>query len=242
MNDVTLAMVSCNGLHGVSLAWESYCKYHDRAPLLVYDNASTDGTREYLQAHADYVYCSDTNDGHGIGLDHLCSRVTTPYVLTIDTDIEFHKPTVDYLKSCNSFAVHQCHVQPSGYFWRYGKAIWQDCLKQWGFQVWCCLFRTEELVVLLDAGLSFSLYTNSQKKLFHDTGSIMFNAACAAGMSVTETDLMGQGYVSHYDGMTVALILDPQQGPTTKWKHDLIKNRLEILRQVPGREKLPFSL
>lgn len=114
LSDVTLCTVAFNGLYAASLMWESFCKYHDKPTLFVYENGSTDGTAEYFKERADFMWRSDKNECHGLGLDRLCKKVETEYTLTVDTDVEFHKPTVPMMKSLDAFAVHQCRWWETG--------------------------------------------------------------------------------------------------------------------------------
>jgi len=68
--------------------------------IIILDNDSTDGSKEWLLEHPDIMAIhSSTNIGHGLGLDQAFPFVRTPYTCVLDID---------------------CHVQRSGWdeaFW-----------------------------------------------------------------------------------------------------------------------------
>jgi glycosyltransferase involved in cell wall biosynthesis len=95
MSAVTIVCATLNAREAVQLTFESLARCA-REPVEVWvaDNGSTDGTLEYLQS-LDWLRvfplaarpgaCTD----HGSTLDWLTARVQTPYLVTLDSDVEF---------------------------------------------------------------------------------------------------------------------------------------------------------
>jgi glycosyltransferase involved in cell wall biosynthesis len=95
MNAVSIVCATLNAREAVQLTFESLARCTpEPVDVLVADNGSTDGTLEYLQS-LDWLRvvplsarpgaCTD----HGSTLDWLTARVQTPYLLTLDSDVEF---------------------------------------------------------------------------------------------------------------------------------------------------------
>ena len=95
MNAVTIVCATLNAREAVQLTFESLARCTpEPVELLVADNGSTDGTLEYLQSlNWPHVFPLNDRSGastdHGSTLDWLTARVQTPYVLTLDSDVEF---------------------------------------------------------------------------------------------------------------------------------------------------------
>jgi glycosyltransferase involved in cell wall biosynthesis len=92
--DVTIICATRNGGDVVRLALSSLRQFTPEAyRLLVADNGSTDGTREYL-ADLDWLELFKRKSrgratSHGATLDWLARKVNTPYFLTLDSDVVF---------------------------------------------------------------------------------------------------------------------------------------------------------
>jgi glycosyltransferase involved in cell wall biosynthesis len=242
MKDVTLCTVALNGLDAVSLMWESYLKYHDRPVFFAYDNGSTDGTREYLEKNADFVYKSENNDYHGRGLDYLCKRTETEYILTVDTDVEFLQPMVPMMMSYDAFAVHQRkwwtvdnsepHITDT--------ATWggREYRIPWRFMIFAALFKTKDLQDLL-RDFSFSVYRNDEMRLFWDTSGMMYKVSQAMGYKIVEIDLFD--YYRHYWSVTLnthQFKNNPERYAKGLETNKVIRDRLMKLRGAPPTARL----
>lgn len=238
MKDVTICTVSFNGLDAVSLMWESYLKYHERPVFFAYDNNSNDGTRQYLRKHTDFLYESKTNDYHGRGLDYLCKRVDTEYTLTVDTDIEFLKPTIPMMIEYDAFAVHQ-------------KKWWNrtsidkiyigehEYESRWRFMAFVTLFKTKELQNILKH-FSFSMYKNDEIKSIWDTSGMIYQISLLLGHKIVEIDMFD--YYKHYQSVTVnneQLKHNPDRLGVGAKSLKLIRQRLMRLRgEIPESARL----
>src|SRR6185437_6720189 len=234
MNDLTLCTVSHNALYSASLMWESYCTYHERPLFFVFDNHSTDGTAEYLMQHADYFYASPVNIFHGRGLDCLCAKVTTKYLLTIDTDIELKQSVVplimQVMEDTGAFAVSQPLSS-----WKFNDLITingEVFEKEKRYPVWLTMFRTEELKKILK-NFSFSACFNRDIKKFYDTSSMVYLAAKLLELESMELDIVDT--FKHYTGITNVLycpkIFSEKLIKTKTQAYKTIKTRLENLRK-----------
>lgn len=92
--DVTILCATCDGGDAVRLTLSSLRQFTPEPyQLLVADNGSTDGTREYLAA-LDWLELFNRDprrsaSSHGATLDWLVRRVKTRYFLTLDSDVVF---------------------------------------------------------------------------------------------------------------------------------------------------------
>jgi glycosyltransferase involved in cell wall biosynthesis len=92
--DVTIVCATRNGCDAVRLTLSSLRQFTPEPHhILVADNGSTDGTREYLQSlNWIELFRRDPRrhaSGHGATLDWLMRKVTTRYALTLDSDVVF---------------------------------------------------------------------------------------------------------------------------------------------------------
>ncbi len=235
MKNITLCTVACNGLDAVSLMWESYLKYHDRPIFFAYDNNSSDGTREYLEKNADFLYKSDRNAYHGLGLDHLCNKVETEYVLVVDTDIEFLQSTVPMMMSHNAFAVHQKRYSKEWSFISINNTKLNCCPT---FMIYATLFRSAELKKILEF-FSFTGYRNDERTKFWDTSGMVYNAACLLGHKIVEVEL--NSYINHYWSVTLNtqwLANDPDRLQRGLESLKVIRSRLLKLRGIPDSSRI----
>lgn len=89
---ITVIAVNYNTFDWMRLLVASVRRFADpvtRVPteVLIVDNASTDGSREWLAAQKDvYSYCLNHNIGHGKGLDFALRQAATRFVLVLDID------------------------------------------------------------------------------------------------------------------------------------------------------------
>lgn len=88
--DITLLTVSWNQKEVLELMLKSYVRYHhfnNPLKLLLWDNASTDGTVEWLIQNKIPFIKSETNIGHEQAVNACYTSISTKYCLLSDTDI-----------------------------------------------------------------------------------------------------------------------------------------------------------
>ena len=86
---ITVLTVNHNTLDFLTLLVRSVREFWVPVPtsIMVIDNYSTDGSREWLERQPDVeAHLLDCNTGHGPGLDYGLSRVNTRFVLVLDSD------------------------------------------------------------------------------------------------------------------------------------------------------------
>jgi glycosyltransferase involved in cell wall biosynthesis len=97
MSDVTIVCATRNGADAVRLTFDSFRRFTPEPHrVVVADNGSVDGTREFLES-LPWIELHRRRVGrhalsHGATLDWLVRRVTTKYVLTLDSDVAFRQP------------------------------------------------------------------------------------------------------------------------------------------------------
>lgn len=104
MNDITLLSVNWNQQPCVELLLKSYVKHHytgEPLKLILVDNASTDGSQEWLiKSGIPFVSMSE-NVGHENGLNHVYNEIGTKYCLLNDTDVEYLSNVSGYINELN---------------------------------------------------------------------------------------------------------------------------------------------
>jgi glycosyltransferase involved in cell wall biosynthesis len=100
---ITILTVNHNTLDFLQLLVQSVRKFRGEVPttIMVIDNDSTDGSREWVAAQPDVeAHLLDRNAGHGPGLDYGLSRVSTRFVLVLDSDAHLQRTgwDVDLMK------------------------------------------------------------------------------------------------------------------------------------------------
>lgn len=91
--DVTGIVVNFNTKFLVKQAVQTFRKFYPSVPLIIIDNASRDGSAEWIRARENdlaRVVVNNKNYGHGPALDAGIMLCTTRYAFTFDSDIRFH--------------------------------------------------------------------------------------------------------------------------------------------------------
>lgn len=101
MNGVTLMMVNWNTRDCVELALKTFWIHHkwQQVNLMLWDNASTDGSKEWLYDKGIPFFDSQTNIGHEEAICVMYPAIQTKWVLLIDTDLIFNEECIDHY--CN---------------------------------------------------------------------------------------------------------------------------------------------
>jgi glycosyltransferase involved in cell wall biosynthesis len=106
MQDITLVSVNWNNKVVMELMLKSFVKHHYKGEplkLLLVDNGSNDGSREWLTWGSDFVFIDfKDNHGHEQALNLIYDLINTKYALICDTDVEFLENVYDkYLPFLN---------------------------------------------------------------------------------------------------------------------------------------------
>lgn len=87
--NVTAIIVNFNTLHLVKQAYESLQRAYPDLPVILVDNNSQDGSRQWMRERGGIVLSH--NIGHGPALHLATMHVKTPYFLTLDSDCIVNK-------------------------------------------------------------------------------------------------------------------------------------------------------
>lgn len=104
MNDVTLLSVNWNQQPALELMLKSYLEQHGREGiyrLMLIDNGSTDGSKEWLYANEIPFIDLPENIGHENALNIGYANIMTHYCMLVDTDVEFFKSMAYYVSLLN---------------------------------------------------------------------------------------------------------------------------------------------
>lgn len=100
MNSVTLTAVNWDQQPCVELLLKSYVKHHytgEPLKLMLVDNGSTDGSKDWLYENGVPFIKGVENIGHENALNVIYNDIKTKYCLLNDTDVEYHASVFDYL-------------------------------------------------------------------------------------------------------------------------------------------------
>lgn len=108
MKDITLVTVNWNQQPCVELLLKSYVKYHycgTPLKLLLVDNDSDDGSREWMDDNDIPFVVTEANIGHENALNAIYDKIKTKYCLLNDTDVEYHDSVYSYLYLMNDYCI-----------------------------------------------------------------------------------------------------------------------------------------
>ncbi len=105
MQDITLVSVNWNNKTVMELMLKSFVKYHYKGEplkLVLVDNGSDDGSKEWLKENKIPFFDFIINHGHEQSINIIYSCIYTKYALLCDTDVEFLENVYDkYLPFLN---------------------------------------------------------------------------------------------------------------------------------------------
>ena len=135
MKDLTLVTCNWNQQPCVELLLKSYVKHHytgEPLKLMLVDNASTDGSQDWLYENGIPFVRSESNVGHENALNAIYNDIKTKYIILNDTDVEYHANVFGYLEkmkdNCISVGelidnnyMNDIHIKDriSPWFWMY---------------------------------------------------------------------------------------------------------------------------
>lgn len=93
-------LVNWNTKPCVELALKTFYQHHWQhdVHLMLFDNASTDGSKEWLHEQQIPFFDSKENIGHEQALCVMYPAIQTKWVLLIDTDVIFHAECIDHYR------------------------------------------------------------------------------------------------------------------------------------------------
>lgn len=100
MKEISLVTCNWNQQPCVELLLKSYVKHHytgEPLKLILVDNASTDGSQDWLYENEIPFVAMPENVGHENALNHIYNDIKTQYCLLNDTDVEYHANVFGYL-------------------------------------------------------------------------------------------------------------------------------------------------
>lgn len=97
MNGVTIMLVNWNAKECMELALKTFWIHHKHQPvhLMLWDNASNDGSKEWLYEQGIPFYDSQVNIGHEQAINVMYPAISTKWVLLIDSDVIFNRECLD---------------------------------------------------------------------------------------------------------------------------------------------------
>lgn len=214
MSQITAAVVSFQAADALALTIESFRKFHGAGiDLWVYDNGSTDGAKEYAEAHADRVFYGDNQLAHGDCLSIMFNEVQTPYFLAMDNDLEFFCRAVDAMQEAIEPEDVYCSCFTRLGEWGTAHVHGVEMQSMWSPNIALGLMKTDVVRKVHDTGLSFGNYTSYCRREYFETGGMVWRAAVAMGYRVAELpDLWHM--VKHYGGASSYFLpstIDPNQ-------------------------------
>lgn len=111
MRDITLVAVNWNQLDCVMLLLKSYVRHHYNGyPLriMLYDNGSTDGSKQWLNTNDIPFFDGYSNVGHENALNIIYNEIRTRYFLLNDTDVEYKDNIYNYIDEMEAIGCDSC--------------------------------------------------------------------------------------------------------------------------------------
>lgn len=219
--DTTIVCATRNGGDAVRLTLSSLRRFTPEAcRILVADNGSTDGTREYLAGLAWIeLFRRDprrTLASHGATLDWLARKVTTRYFLTLDSDVVFLRrgwlsDLREAMEKRGAAAVGEFEPGVAGY--RPRLAPYVLLLDTERFRSLHCSFRSR--VLMSDPAelrrwrrrapgenLEFAELRTYRSGAFYSTGAMLFERMVESGVPWASTPLRVAGKYRHLGHMS----------------------------------------
>ena len=254
MSDLTLVCTVRGAVDAAALMWESFLAHHPRPLFLAYDNGSDDGgaVRAYLAGHADRLIARDPGESisHGAALDVLCEIVSTPYLLAVDSDVEFTGEAVPLMRFLlDDMGDQGVVVYPEEELAGAVAMVFDHELDlQPRVNPCCCLWRTDRLQRLLGAGFGFGTYIGIEQGEWWDVGGMLHMAARAAGWEPLACRSLWK-LITHYG--EISLLFRPehelnfhpdltaQRVAVVAERYETIRRRLAELRELREKENQP---
>jgi glycosyltransferase involved in cell wall biosynthesis len=92
----------------LELLLKSYVQHHwigNPLKLLLFDNGSEDGSKEWLMSNDIPFINSNENIGHENAINKIYNQIKTKYVLLVDSDVQFKEYVFDYIDHMDNIIV-----------------------------------------------------------------------------------------------------------------------------------------
>ncbi|MFY0644638.1 MAG: glycosyltransferase family 2 protein [Bacteroidia bacterium] len=113
-SDIAIVILNYNTLHYLEQFVPKVLEFSGDSKLIVVDNASTDGSREYLNAHKDQFdsILLDENFGYAGGYNRALAQINSEYYVLLNTDVEVSENWLLPLKRLMDDNANVAAVQP----------------------------------------------------------------------------------------------------------------------------------
>lgn len=199
MSKITVCVASWNAAYSLALMWESTLYYNPghEFSLMVLDNGSWDGAKEYAERHADMLLLGNNTKNHGWALTECIRRVETEYLLTMDNDCFFLKHgAIDFmLERLTDKALCVCPERPCGADGK-GVPYGQNYTIEWSPNIACGLFRTS-VIQNICRHFHLGYYGDLVSERVYETGGLVWRVGQAMGLDSVEPKELWNGYMRH---------------------------------------------
>lgn len=233
----TLVSTACGAADALLLMWESFNVHHARVPFIGFNNSGwqDEELARVFERSADLVLTGPNPPWpHGKALDALCAKVTTPYTLIVDSDVEFRAPVLgDMLRDLQAGPdMLACFLPDRVPFEPWTTPIWGHTLHvQHRINPALVLFDTRRMAPTLQH-FSWSTYFCTDLGEYFDAGALLYRAGAAQGWQFSEPEWLHERVV-HYGG--ISKLTDPDAPEIDREiaaeRYAVIQERLQNLRR-----------
>ena len=200
---ITVCIASYNAKEALVLSVESLKRHHPNTSMriVITDNGSTDGAKDYARSVADVFYDRPEAVEHGTMLEQMVADTDSQFVLTMDNDVEVLGPVLEQMQvAIQNGAFCCCHADGLPETW---EKKWFDfrgvnMVGQPRINPCFALFDGNTLREMLKH-IGFGTYCHYPRSEFYDTGSMLFKISSLLGH---RTVAMPPGVVFHYGSVS----------------------------------------
>ena len=189
--DLTLLTCNYNTPEVTRNMLKSFRLVHPHTPAVVIDTSNHVGRFSLEGAEVHPL----PDSSHGNGVNFGMQKVSTDYMLLVDSDVIFKRGVDNLLGEVKESMSVLCG---------------EVCGDRGGYKLyprvhpWFCLIHLKELkeqgILFFDGEKTLRSRTDIKRKRWHDIGSTMYEEVVARGLPVMDID--SSFYVDHYEGMS----------------------------------------
>lgn len=201
---ISVCIASYNAVDALKLAVKSLMKHHQRDSLrlLITDNDSTDGARDYAKSVSDVFFDQPEKVEHGTMLDRMVESTDTQFVLTMDNDVEVLAPVLNEMQVAiqnGAFCCCPSSMLPGNWVHRWFDFIGVQMVAQPRIDPCFALFNGDELRKLVNH-FGFGTYRHYPRGEFYDTGSMLLKVS--SNILGKRTVAMPEHRIIHYGSVS----------------------------------------